>query len=51
LQPNLGAGLDYGCPTVPIFINGAIPSSVTRNGFETHGNAVLICVRYTFGAS
>jgi len=31
-------------------LNGVPLSSVTRNGFEAHDNAVLIGVRYTFGA-
>jgi OOP family OmpA-OmpF porin len=32
------------------FLNGVPLSSVTRNGFEAHDNAVLIGVRYAFGA-
>jgi OmpA-OmpF porin, OOP family len=31
-------------------INGILPSSHTVNGFEAHDSAVLIGVRYTFGA-
>lgn len=36
--------------TTATVINGAIPSAATRNGFEVHDNAVLIGLRYTFGA-
>lgn len=31
-------------------VNGAIPSNATRNGFEVQDSAVLLGVRYTFGA-
>jgi len=61
--PGLAATLEYrffgtGQANVPVtrtatttnLINGAIPSAVTRNGFQVHDNAVLIGLRYSFGA-
>ena len=36
--------------TVGTSVNGAIPSSHARNGFEVHDNAIAFGVRYAFGA-
>jgi OOP family OmpA-OmpF porin len=36
--------------TSGIVVNGAVPSSVTRNSFEVHDNAITFGLRYAFGA-